>query len=80
MLRVCQPFCELFQFTETHESPIVVDETGIVTGYSSIIPIDEGGSISVSGRTYSGTERRIIQLIIRSAVPPVIMKISAPTL
>ena len=27
------------------------------TGYCSITPIDEGGSVSGSGRTYSGTER-----------------------
>ena len=43
--------------TETSEAPIVVDENGVVTGYSSITPIEEGGSISVSGRTYSGNER-----------------------
>lgn len=34
-----------------------VDEKGVVTGYSSITPIADGGSISVSGRTFSGTER-----------------------
>jgi hypothetical protein len=45
------------KLTETPESPIVVDEKGVVTGYCSITPIDEGGSISGSGRTYSGTER-----------------------
>ena len=34
-----------------------MDENSVVTGYSSITPIDEGGSISVSGKTYSGNER-----------------------
>ncbi len=43
--------------TETSEAPIVVDENGVVTSYSSITPKEEGGSISVSGRTYSGNER-----------------------
>ena len=43
--------------TETSESPIVVDENGVVTSYSSITPKEEGGSISVNGRTYSGNER-----------------------
>ena len=35
----------------------VVDENGVVTSYTGITPIAEGGSISVSGRTYGGTER-----------------------
>lgn len=40
------------------EGEIAVDhDTGVVTGYSSVTPIDEGGSISVSGRTYGGSVR-----------------------
>ena len=35
----------------------VVDENGVVTSYSSITPVGEGKSISVSGRTYGGTDR-----------------------
>ena len=35
----------------------VVDENGVVTSYSSITPVGEGQSISVSGRTYGGTDR-----------------------
>ena len=45
------------RLTETSETPIVVDESGVVTGYSTITPIEEGGNISVSGRTYSSIER-----------------------
>ena len=42
----------------TPDKPIVVDEsTGEVTDYANIEPVNEGDSISVSGRTYSGTER-----------------------
>ncbi len=35
----------------------VVDANGVVTSYTGITRIDEGNSISVSGRTFSGTER-----------------------
>ena len=37
---------------------LTVDENGVVTGYSSITPVDDGGSISVGGKTYSGTKRK----------------------
>ena len=34
-----------------------VDEKGVVTGYTEIEPIADGGSITVSGKTISGTSR-----------------------
>ena len=38
-------------------NPEVDDSTGEVIAYGSITPVDEGESISVSGRTHSGVER-----------------------
>ena len=45
------------ELTDTPDSPIVVDEKGVVTGYSSITPSAEGGSISVGGKTAGGNKR-----------------------
>lgn len=45
------------ELTDTPDSPIVVDENGVVTGYSSITPSAEGGSISVGGKTAGGNKR-----------------------
>ncbi len=36
---------------------LTIDEKGVVTGYTGITPVDHGGSISVKGKTYSGTDR-----------------------
>lgn len=36
---------------------LVVDKNGVVTGYTDIEPVDDGGPISVSGKTISGTPR-----------------------
>ena len=38
-------------------NPEVDENTGAVTGYTEIRPVDEDGSISVTGKTHSGTER-----------------------
>ena len=38
-------------------SEITVNENGVVTGYTDIAPVDDGGTVSVSGKTHSGTER-----------------------
>ena len=37
--------------------PVMNESTGVVTSYTDITPIDEGGSISIGGKTFSGTER-----------------------
>ncbi|MBR3124054.1 MAG: LPXTG cell wall anchor domain-containing protein, partial [Mogibacterium sp.] len=37
--------------------PVVDDSTGEVIGYSSIDPVNDGGSININGRTHSGGER-----------------------
>ncbi len=37
--------------------PVVNESTGVVTSYTDITPIDEGGSIGIGGKTFSGTER-----------------------
>lgn len=38
-------------------TPSVDESTGVVTGYDTIIPVDEGESIEVSGKTHSGNTR-----------------------
>lgn len=38
------------------DNPKVNDSTGEVTGYDNITPVNEGGSISVIGRTHSDTD------------------------
>ena len=43
--------------TPARPDTLTIDEKGVVTGYSGITPVDQGGSISVSGKTYSGTNR-----------------------
>ena len=47
------------EVTLTAEPPseITVNENGVVTGYTDIEPVDDGGTVSVSGKTHSGTER-----------------------
>ena len=38
-------------------TPSVNETTGVVTGYTDITPVANGGSINVSGKTYGGTSR-----------------------
>ncbi len=38
-------------------TPSVDESTGVVTGYDTITPVDEGESIEVSGKTHSGNTR-----------------------
>ena len=46
-----------FIVREVEVTDPVVDANGVVTSYTDITRIDEGDSISVSGKTFSGTER-----------------------
>ncbi len=38
-------------------TPVVDENTGVVTGYTSVKPVSDGEPITVGGRTYSGTPR-----------------------
>lgn len=38
-------------------NPVVDENTGVVTNYTSITPVGNGNSITVEGRTYSGNSR-----------------------
>ena len=45
------------ELTVEPQDELVVDKNGVVTGYTDIEPVDDGGPISVSGKTISGTPR-----------------------
>ncbi|MBR4164124.1 MAG: hypothetical protein IKR11_11425 [Solobacterium sp.] len=42
---------------ELEGTPVVNENTGVVTGYTSVTPVDDEDTITVGGRTYSGTSR-----------------------
>lgn len=43
--------------TPARPDTLTIDGKGVVTGYSGITPVGQGGSISVGGKTYGGTDR-----------------------